>query len=139
MANFIHFSYRGSIEPEWTFDGKEEEEEENTGGLTNMFLAQSTIDTLKSLRNSRKGCPYIEVICEELEVKWKTHCFRAIFEQFVAGRLQDLKTKIKTWNITPEFSAMGKVTENMDMIFCDLLLTPLGKFMVLLSKVESVS
>ena len=103
-----------------------------------MFLAQSTIDTLQSLRIPRKGCPYIEVICEELEVKWKTHCFRAIFEQFVADRLQDLKTKTLIWTLIPEFSAMGKVTKNMDMIFCDLLLMPLGKFVVSLSKVESV-
>ena len=135
IANFIHFSYRGSIEPEWTFDGKDEEEEENTGSLTNMFLAQSTIDTLKSLRNERKGCPYIEVICEELVGKWKTHCLSAIFQQVVADRLQELKTKTKTWTITPEFSTMGKVTKNMDMNFCDLLLTPLGKFIVSLSKV----
>ena len=133
IARFIHFLYRGSIEPDFEYDGMEEEK--NTGSLTNMFLARSTIDTLKSLRNKWKGCPYIEIICEELVDKWKTHCLRAIFEQVVADRLEEFKTKTKTWTIIPEFSTMGKVTKNMDMNFWDLLLTPLGKLIVSPSKV----
>ena len=92
-----------------------------------MFLAQSTIDSTKSLRSTRKGCPYIEAICEELVDKWKTHCLRAIFEQFVADRLQKYKIMSKKWILTTQFSSMGVATESMNMIFFDLLLTPLGK------------
>ena len=49
-------SYRGTIKPDeekYCFDDttvEDEEIEENTGSLTNMFLAQSAIDSLKSVR-----------------------------------------------------------------------------------------
>ena len=71
------------IDTEFLFDGKYE----NTGSLTNMFLAQSALDESKSLRKMSTGCPYIEAICEELKNRWKTDSITAIFQKFVGTQL----------------------------------------------------
>ena len=107
------------IDTEFRFDGKYE----NTGSLTNMFLAQSALDESKSLRRMSTGCPYIEAICEELKNRWKTDSITAIFQKFVAEKLQSYKNKTCEWFLTPQFSTCGNVTTNMEMNLIDLLLT----------------
>ena len=97
-----------------------------------MYLAQSTIEARKSARSPNHGCPYIKVICEELEDKWKTYSLRDIFELFVAKRLQaykdDMPNVPQTWILTPEFSLLGNATIEMKMKLYDLLISAAARY-----------
>ena len=95
-----------------------------------MYLAESTIDTTKSLRSTNSGCPYIQVVCEELIDKWKTHSLDDIFTMFVAKKLQGYKDKPdgpRKWTLTPEFSLMGNTTLNMNLELFNVLRSTIAR------------
>ena len=86
-----------------------------------MFVAESALDTLKSLRHPTQGCPFIKVFCEELLEKWKDYSLEKICTQFIALNLKNYNIKGKIWNLNPKFSILGNNTEEMNLNLFALL------------------
>ena len=87
-----------------------------------MVVAESTLETFKSLRLPEDGCPFIDVVCKELQEKWKTHSLEQILKQFVAHKLQEYDTGESIKSLTPQISVFGNTTEDMNLNLHDLLM-----------------